>query len=283
MPRSETDLPAVARTAGITNAGPWYASPGTRGNDTMLIVVMRGKGVHRRRGGNVALRSGMLGLAVPEDPGQLIADPDDPFSYAYCRFNGTWATTEAAAVRTGWVDGWQTNARTAPILARLKLMGPVHRSALPTRMGQRECLLIEILLRLADAWEVAAPAPLTADGLTAFLHDRIDRPSDLPGFAKELGISPSHLSRSCQRLTGSTVLALHQAIKLAWARELLSQGDPVAVVARRVGFEDPTYFSRVFRRKLGRSPSAWRRQGDGSPGVDSTSDPHTRAGRPSTR
>lgn len=32
-------------------------------------------------------------------------------------------------------------------------------------------------------------------------------------------------------------------------------------VCHKVGIEDPYYFSRLFRKRTGLSPSAWRRQG----------------------
>ena len=44
------------------------------------------------------------------------------------------------------------------------------------------------------------------------------------------------------------------------ARRLLTGTDlPADVIARRVGFRDPTYFSRRFRQLHGAPPGAWRR------------------------
>lgn len=49
------------------------------------------------------------------------------------------------------------------------------------------------------------------------------------------------------------------ARRLERAAHLLRSGElPVAEVARRCGWEDPAYFSRVFSRHRGCSPSAWR-------------------------
>ena len=48
--------------------------------------------------------------------------------------------------------------------------------------------------------------------------------------------------------------------RLIEARRLLAETTwPVAEVAGRVGFTDPGYFARVFRRDHGVSPQAWRR------------------------
>jgi len=57
------------------------------------------------------------------------------------------------------------------------------------------------------------------------------------------------------------------------ARELLRHSAlPIGAVAASVGFQDPLYYSRAFRRETGESPSAWRsahgktkEQGTGQP------------------
>jgi AraC family transcriptional regulator of arabinose operon len=50
-----------------------------------------------------------------------------------------------------------------------------------------------------------------------------------------------------------------QAVRLDAARRLLATTDlPVQAVARQVGYADPLYFSRVFRREVGKSPTGFR-------------------------
>ena len=59
----------------------------------------------------------------------------------------------------------------------------------------------------------------------------------------------------------------------AYARNRLRHSAlPIGAVAASVGFQDPLYFSRAFRRETGESPSAWRsahgktkEQGTGQP------------------
>jgi AraC-like DNA-binding protein len=254
------DQPALVRTAGLTRAGPWFSSPGTRGSDVLLAVVVGGSGRHRCRAGSTVLGPGMVGLVQPEDPGQLLSDPDDPFTYVYCRFAGTWATAQARARIAAWAAPWQRLPVARQLSALIKHMGRIHRIDLPPCMGRAELLLIEALLALEPDSESPAAGQLSAERLDEFLRERIDRPSDLPVFARELGMSPAHLSRCCRRLTGRSVVHLHRELKMAWARELLAQGDTMASVAQRVGYSDPLYFSRVFRQEHGCSPRAWLRR-----------------------
>ena len=75
--------------------------------------------------------------------------------------------------------------------------------------------------------------------------------------ARKLGVGHRNFRRLFQEATG---VAPHQYLlnfRLNQAKRLLGSL-PVAEVAARVGFSDPLYFSRLFKRKVGVAPSRWR-------------------------
>ncbi|MCB1463677.1 MAG: helix-turn-helix domain-containing protein [Nitratireductor sp.] len=79
-------------------------------------------------------------------------------------------------------------------------------------------------------------------------------------YARELAISPTHLSRITRTETGIAASALIEARLMREARRLLAYTNmAVAQVAYETGFEDPAYFTRVFTRACGIPPSAYRR------------------------
>jgi AraC family transcriptional regulator, transcriptional activator of pobA len=89
------------------------------------------------------------------------------------------------------------------------------------------------------------------------LHLRQQRP--LGFYARELKVTPDHLSRVCRALTGQSALELLHERVLVAARRLLAYTDaPVTDVAAELGFADPAYFSRFFSRRAGLSPQAYR-------------------------
>lgn len=60
---------------------------------------------------------------------------------------------------------------------------------------------------------------------------------------------------------GRTPMEFLIDLRLSEGKSLLESTDvPVAQVARMIGFEDPYYFSRLFRRKVGVTPSGFRRR-----------------------
>jgi len=73
---------------------------------------------------------------------------------------------------------------------------------------------------------------------------------------KKTGISRPQLYRKLQALTGQSVHEFIRTVRLKRAAQLLETGKlSIAEVAYRVGFNDPHYFSRCFKKQFGISPS----------------------------
>lgn len=80
-------------------------------------------------------------------------------------------------------------------------------------------------------------------------------------YAKKIGITAAYLNIVCRRATGQTALELiHQRIVLAAKRELVYTTMTISVVSDALGFSDPAYFTRFFKRHVGVSPKEFRNQ-----------------------
>jgi len=79
--------------------------------------------------------------------------------------------------------------------------------------------------------------------------------------AHKAGVSVAHLNTLCRALTGVSALQLiHQRILLEAKRNLTYTRMTVSQLAELLGFADPAYFSRFFRRLSGQSPKDFRQQ-----------------------
>jgi AraC family transcriptional regulator, transcriptional activator of pobA len=79
-------------------------------------------------------------------------------------------------------------------------------------------------------------------------------------YARQLALSESSLNRICRNLTGGTAFDIvQQRLALEARRRLVYLAGSVAGVAAELGFKDPAYFCRFFRRHAGVSPTAFRR------------------------
>ena len=83
--------------------------------------------------------------------------------------------------------------------------------------------------------------------------------SSMREYCHELSVSESQLRRACLRVVDQAPVALiHLRMIVEAERQLRYTTMPVAQVAYLLGFEDPAYFTRFFRRRSGLSPKAFR-------------------------
>ncbi|MEO0635531.1 MAG: AraC family transcriptional regulator [Pseudomonadota bacterium] len=79
------------------------------------------------------------------------------------------------------------------------------------------------------------------------------------GFIQSAGRSPEHVSRTCKAATGLTPTAYINQIRIEHAAQLLRTGEaPVDDIISECGFENSSYFYRLFRRQIGTTPKAHR-------------------------
>lgn len=77
--------------------------------------------------------------------------------------------------------------------------------------------------------------------------------------AEEVRLNPTYLSGSFKAETGCSLKRMVIAIRMERACELLkSTNIPVAEVAAKVGYLNPNYFSKLFRREMEQSPNEYR-------------------------
>jgi AraC-like DNA-binding protein len=125
---------------------------------------------------------------------------------------------------------------------------------------------LDAAARLDALWRdvaatLTAPAQLGVEAaVQACLAERLHGRARLADLAQALGYSPSHVSDLVHRVTGERFTALRRRLRLERARAALARGLSVKQAAAEAGFDDPAYFSRVFRRAFGVAPGRWRRR-----------------------
>ncbi len=78
-------------------------------------------------------------------------------------------------------------------------------------------------------------------------------------YADALAVTSTHLSRVVRDMTGASALAYIEATVFREAcRQLAYTRIDIRQIGFDLGFDDPAYFSRMFRKRIGMSPSAYR-------------------------
>jgi len=80
-------------------------------------------------------------------------------------------------------------------------------------------------------------------------------------YARSKGMSVSWFIRSFKQYTGTTPMQYIVAVRITNAQMLLeTTNDTITEIGHIVGYENPLYFSRIFKKQKGVSPSEYRKQ-----------------------
>lgn len=133
------------------------------------------------------------------------------------------------------------------------------------KAGQRDGVLFDLLLHeISRAAVLPVHVPLPAspgllDLCRRFLHAP-DIRMTIDDWARCLSMSRRSLNRLFRRETGTTFLDWRQRASVLAALSRLADGTHVTVVALDQGYESPAAFTTMFKRILGKPPSAFMGQ-----------------------
>lgn len=237
----------------------------TQGAAQSIVIVcvsgsgwVRVNGVEHRIGAGTAL---ILPAGLPHAYG---AGDANPWTIWWCHLAGSDAAEliEETGVTPGRpVLPLRSPERAVALLD--EIVGSLERDQSPARLISAAGAAWKLLTQLATA-RVLPERGDPLERAMAFLEERLDGTVRVAELARMVGISASHLSALFREATGGGVLAHHVNLRMAKARQLLDITSlPVADVASEVGYSDPFYFSRHFRRVHGVSPTEYRVQRKG--------------------
>jgi AraC-like DNA-binding protein len=255
--------------AGVTVADVACRHPAGRGAQTEpstgygLVFVRRGCFVRHAEGGTEVL-----------DPTAAFARrPGQEQRYDHPTVGGDDCTamsfdeTVAAAL---WGDEPDLPEEPLPISPRLdlahrRLLAEARRGADPDALYERTLNLAAAALAQRHPHRVLAGRPGTRRGRRQLVRDAREalatapeRP--LPALARELGVSPHHLSRIFHAHTGHTIAQHRLRLRCRAALQRIAAGeDSLARLAAEVGFADQSHLTRAIRRQTGYTPTQLRR------------------------
>jgi AraC-like DNA-binding protein len=234
--------------------------------DYALGVIEDGALAFRYRGEGLVAAPGEINLTVPGEvhDGHPAADS----GWAYRMFYLPTLALKSAAGRVG-------DSQSAPYFPRAVLSDPmlareialVHRAlcepATPTL--EKETRLLSLLAAWTSRHAIdppAAPKPgpirPALRRVTDYIADSLAEDIRLDDLARLADLSPFHLIRVFTEHTGLPPHAYLVAKRLGRARELLGTPLRLAEVAADAGFADQAHLTRLFKRRYGITPGAYR-------------------------
>lgn len=232
-----------------------------------VFLIESGRTNHWINGESQTLEPGQLGFIRPQDTHAFCADRKTGCQIINVMFRAETAQHLAKRYQDTVADRFFDAKGELP---EIHTLGPARFARAVTvseqlQTAQRSLAHIEeYLLVLANrvthaASSLGAATPRWfAEACSAALAPDVFR-QGAAGFVHAAGRSHEHVCRMCKSVTGLTPSEYVNRIRIEHAAQLLrTTEDPIQQVVEACGFENLSYFYRLFRAQLGTTPRAYR-------------------------
>jgi AraC-like DNA-binding protein len=216
------------------------------------IIWFRGcKGWLLQHGERLRYSDGDIGIY---QPGEEHGDACEAGGIQMCvGVNGSGAEKLAAGI-------WPADASTLTALERLRSELERHDAWQQGRLNLLSgCVVMELSRQIAAQAGESSRAPYAVQAARRIFDTRFSEPLTVAGVTAELGVGPDYLRQAFVKWVGEPPIRYLIRKRLDAACDLLRLNqEPAARIAERVGIPNPYYFSRLFRQRMGTTPTQYR-------------------------
>lgn len=265
----DRDASLYIRACGVEQCLPNKVFPETRREGWHLHLVLSGQGILEVGGKTLEVHAGQFFLLREMEEIRYRPDPDHPWRYCWVTFGGINAGRymayagfgEGVYVRDCRVSMTEMYALVEEILAHphLKRSSEFYRNS---------CAIRFLSLAIAshekgeerDSRRGVLSADAYVDYAVKYIRDNYAhlRISDVADY---IGINRTYFSTVFRRRMLMSPQEYLMQVRMEKSRQLLQDTDwPIYRVAREVGYEDQLMFSKMFKKRFGDSPEAYRKK-----------------------
>lgn len=234
----------------------------------ILLYCTDGKGWVEYQGGTHVLGPGQSFIIPAGQPHAYGADERDPWTLYWVHFKGELAPYFADGLDRVFSMADPDHAR---VTGRTSLFEELY-LAVETGFGDAQlryaCATLYHFLGTFRYLQAGFTPRQFGGGLGIiercrdYMQERLEQHICLEDLCRFTGFSPARCNAVFKQHTGMTPIAYLQELRIQNAMQLFETTDlRVNQICQKVGIEDPYYFSRLFHKRTGLSPSEWRRQG----------------------
>lgn len=256
------NIDAMIYTCGYENCAPGHSYGPIMRNGYLIHYVLDGKGIYKARGELFRLKAGDAFLICPDELIYYEADKHEPWTYTWIGMQGI--KVRGYLERTSLPDSLVAHYGEDPQL-RLCHEKMSEADKLPqNRDLVMNSIMYEYLFLLAAKFPSGKlqqndDKQSHAERALQYIEDHYCDSITIQDIADALGINRSYLHRMFKAFTGMSIQSYLLDYRMRKACILLKNTDlSIRAVAHSVSYIDPLYFSRIFRQKMGASPSEYR-------------------------
>jgi AraC-like DNA-binding protein len=232
-----------------------------RHTNNLIVYCTAGRGSLRTDGGLWPVTAGDLMLLPAGTAHAYSADRDQPWTVYWVHYEG-----ELGDAYTRFLGSAQplVHIGVQPrLIADFEALFALRGAGYAERVFvHAACQLKAMLTRVANliaARGTPRGTHIDLDQIRQLMYLRLDGELSLDDLAQAANLSKFHFARKFRQLTGHAPIQHFIHLKMQHACQLLdTTHEPVKRVANRVGYDDPQYFSRLFKRVIGVSPQQYR-------------------------
>jgi AraC-like DNA-binding protein len=229
-------------------------------DEYQFVYISEGGGRLRSFEGEFILRPGNLVVLVPGEKHRYAPDPETGWTEYWIGFSGT---VPAEWTKRGLLEAAIT---VHPILNQKTMRLPFE-EALNFAQNENhalQALIVSCVTRIF-AWLIedrhARSSQVSHDTIEqakSIFEKSIYHPVDMEWLTTILNVNYQHLRDKFREKTGLSPYQYFLQMKINKAKELLQEGTlSIKEISYKLSFESPYYFSRLFKKKTGVSPSQW--------------------------
>ena len=259
-PTSNGDLHPIFQMCGTTYPNKNYSIRRQRSKTACIEYVVSGKGYVELGGKKYVLQGGDT-YFLPEGQDHFYyADREDPWEKHWVNFSGALA---AQMVTLCGLEGicCYKGLNTSDLLQKIQYYA-VH-SERTHAFEQCSALLSQLLFRMSGSLYLPQAQSLSpVEEMMRYVERHAAEPLTVEQIADAVGKSVSQAERLFRGERGCSVYHYVLNQKISIACQLLTEtAMTVKEISAYLSFNDEFYFSGLFRRKVGVSPSAYRARG----------------------
>ncbi|MEK4460586.1 MULTISPECIES: response regulator transcription factor [Paenibacillus] len=115
--------------------------------------------------------------------------------------------------------------------------------------------------RAVDYTEKIAKSQSVIGKVKEYIHTNLKNEITREEIANHVFLNPDYLTRIFKRSTGFSIIEYVTEARIKKSLELLNHSSvPISIVASEVGYDNLTYFSKLFKKVVGCTPSEYRRK-----------------------
>ncbi len=252
-PLPHTSAPFTLLTIGDVQAAPKEAYQRQKHEYWTLEFVISGLGTLETGGNRYTISAGHAYLLRKHEDHHYYADAKDPWHKLFINCDGPLIKSLLHTYNPGIVFPLPDGER---ILRALKNRATAHQF----HLHDYASLCFHELLIQQNMYTTQTQQPAAILQIQQFIDSHLTETFNMDMLTHRMHMSAGHLSRFFKKHIGQAPSAYHQQQRLKLAADFLTNSNlSVKQISEQLGYSDPFYFSGVFKKAYGRSPSGYRK------------------------